>query len=184
MQEELFLKYKIVTDTNLRGFPTVKIYNMGAKKWSGIPKFNYYFQNEQKRDEWIADMKRRWQSWEDRKRERREQRKNFVNPAQVGDILYSDWGYDQTNINFYQVTKVIGKMVEVKEIGGRSVEGSTYSHGMADSVIPAKGRFIENREPIVRKAKESSDGYCLDIDKVQTAFLTDEKTSHYRSWYA
>lgn len=37
----------------------------------------------------------------------------------VGDIFKSSWGYDQTNVDYYQVTKLIGsKMIEVREIHG------------------------------------------------------------------
>lgn len=33
-----------------------------------------------------------------------------------GLILYSSWGYDQTNIDFYIVTKVSGQFATVREI--------------------------------------------------------------------
>ena len=37
---------------------------------------------------------------------------------EVGDVLISSWGYDQTNIDYYMITKLIGKtMVEAVEIG-------------------------------------------------------------------
>jgi hypothetical protein len=37
---------------------------------------------------------------------------------EVGHILHTNWGYDQTNVEFYQVTKLIGRaMVEIREIG-------------------------------------------------------------------
>ena len=40
----------------------------------------------------------------------------------VGDILYSSWGYDQTNIDFYQVTSLVGKkMVMLTKIASRIV---------------------------------------------------------------
>jgi hypothetical protein len=40
----------------------------------------------------------------------------------VGDILVSSWGYDQTNIDFYQVTRVVGPMsVEIRAIGSKSL---------------------------------------------------------------
>lgn len=40
----------------------------------------------------------------------------------LGDVLYSSWGYDQTNVNFYQITAVIGKRtVEVRELLQQSV---------------------------------------------------------------
>jgi len=38
------------------------------------------------------------------------------NPFKVGDILYSSWGYDQTNIDFYRVEKVSGGTVTVIQL--------------------------------------------------------------------
>ena len=37
--------------------------------------------------------------------------------VKIGDIFYSSWGYDQTNIDYYMVTKIIGKtFVEIQKI--------------------------------------------------------------------
>ena len=35
---------------------------------------------------------------------------------QVGDIVYTSWGYDQTNVHFYQVVKRTPKMVHLREV--------------------------------------------------------------------
>ncbi|STO91553.1 hypothetical protein [Fluoribacter dumoffii] len=34
-------------------------------------------------------------------------------PLQINSILYSSWGYDQTNINFYQVIELVGNATVV-----------------------------------------------------------------------
>ena len=34
----------------------------------------------------------------------------------VGDIFYSSWGYDQTNVDFYQVVKTTPKTIALKKI--------------------------------------------------------------------
>lgn len=34
---------------------------------------------------------------------------NKPHTLKVGDILYSSWGYDQTNIDYYKVVKLVGK---------------------------------------------------------------------------
>lgn len=49
--------------------------------------------------------------------------------VEVGDIFAASWGYDQTNINFYQVVKVSasGKSVHVSEI--RSLMAEDQSSG-------------------------------------------------------
>jgi len=41
--------------------------------------------------------------------------------VEVGTIFVRTWGYDQTNVNFYQVVEVTpsGKSVKLREIAGR-----------------------------------------------------------------
>ena len=56
------------------------------------------------------------------KAQRAMEKKNFQHGLSVGDILYSSWGYDQTNIDFYQVTGVNGKQVKIREIAGSTEE--------------------------------------------------------------
>jgi hypothetical protein len=55
-------------------------------------------------------------------RQRREERKSFKHTLKEGDILSCSWGYDQTNVDFYQVTKVVSdKTVKIRQIGKRVV---------------------------------------------------------------
>lgn len=57
----------------------------------------------------------------------------------IGDILYCMWGYDQTNVDFIQVTKLIGKtMVEYRHIR----ESVTSEYPGTDSVLPIKDGFV------------------------------------------
>lgn len=59
----------------------------------------------------------------------------------VGDVFVCSWGYEQTNINFYQVVSRKGKKtVTVREIARRVVEefGGKYDY---DYVVPAKDVF-------------------------------------------
>lgn len=39
---------------------------------------------------------------------------------QIGDVLYDSWGYDQTNIDWYQVTEVKAKSIVIRPIRGIS----------------------------------------------------------------
>jgi hypothetical protein len=64
----------------------------------------------------------------------------------VGDILRASWGYDQTNIDFYEVTKICGtRMIEIREIGQHSIE----TKSMQGRCVPIKGEFIG--EPMRKK---------------------------------
>jgi hypothetical protein len=52
---------------------------------------------------------------------------------QVGDILVSSWGYDQTNIDFYKVVKTTDKSVWIQPIKQRVVE---QTHYLSETVVP------------------------------------------------
>lgn len=61
---------------------------------------------------------------------------------ELGDILYSSWGYNQTNIDFYQVTKLIGKsMVEIRRLNTESSDEISF---MTALKTPIKDNFEEN----------------------------------------
>ena len=63
--------------------------------------------------------------------EKRKIARSKPQPFKVGDILYASWGYDQTNIDFYKITKEIGKcMVEMVEIGKMRVDDYTSQIGV------------------------------------------------------
>jgi len=40
----------------------------------------------------------------------------------VDDILYTSWGYEQTNVDFYQVTSIRGCIVEIRPIAAEITE--------------------------------------------------------------
>jgi len=74
-------------------------------------------------------------AWEERvelNRRKREERQNFKHSIQLGDIFYTSWGYDQTNVDFYKVVGVLAKSVEVVGIGSKIVD----SDRGVDYVVP------------------------------------------------
>jgi hypothetical protein len=59
---------------------------------------------------------------------------------EVGDVLRSSWGYEQTNIDYYEVTALVGsQMVEVRKIGCQSEDSAAYMQGQS---VPAPGAYI------------------------------------------
>ena len=51
----------------------------------------------------------------------------------VGDILYTSWGYDQTNIEFFQVDELVGKnKLKLVGLGTKTLSGD----GFSDKVVP------------------------------------------------
>ncbi len=186
---EEFDKYLIVRGLNAGGKPTCQIYNTNVKKLHKCKIEGFYYSSIESREQRINNFKERVNQTNEEKNKKLEIRRTFKNPAQVGDILVDSWGYDQTNIDFYQVTEVKGKMVTVQEIAGKTVEGTTYSHGMADEVVPVKDRFVKEnvlgRKIMNRLVKPGyNNGYFINTSSYSIASLTDQKEKHYRSWYA
>ena len=80
----------------------------------------------------------------------------------VGDVLRCQWGYDRTNVDYYQVTELVGKtMVEICRIEAEEVE-DMQMQGWSTSRC---NRFIG--EPLRRKAKGSS----VRINSFSRAYL-------------
>jgi len=118
------------------------------------------------------NMKNRKKWFEDR----RKARKEFRHVLKNGDILEASWGYEQTNVDFYEVVQVKGKLVGLREIGSRVCE---TTGSMSANVIPVPGKYYG--EIFFRKVLM---GNYVNIDnrKVRQAGIWDGKPS-YSSWY-
>ena len=105
----------------------------------------------------------------------------------VGDILYSSWGYDQTNIDFYAVRKVSDSSVWIQKIQSKVVAITGWAH---QDVMPVDSSQYEVRDyeagpevyitktyPIKRKKIQPStfSGYGVSINSYASAFLWDGK---------
>lgn len=58
----------------------------------------------------------------------------------VGDVLNTCWGYDQTNVEFFEVVAVRGSLVDLREL---AKEREEYSTGMQGRCRPIPGRYID-----------------------------------------
>jgi hypothetical protein len=104
------------------------------------PIWNYRFRNEQERNRRIDETVKSRRLTVERKEQELKERREYQHPYKEGDIFYTSWGYDQTNVDFYQVTEVKGKMLLLREISGRTAD-EKESVGV-EYVVPAKGHFI------------------------------------------
>jgi hypothetical protein len=87
----------------------------------------------------------------------------------VGDILYSSWGYDQTNIDFYQVVEVGDKTVKI-----RKVQQKVVSEGRgSESVVASPDHFVG---PAM--VKRVSQGDCVRIESYASACKWDGHPKH------
>jgi hypothetical protein len=58
----------------------------------------------------------------------------------IGDTFVMSWGYDQTNLNFFQVTRVSDSGVFVREIASQTAPGS--EHFDSSREVPVKDSFL------------------------------------------
>ena len=86
-----------------------------------------------------------------------------------GDIFVSNWGYDQTNVDFYEVTDVKGKIVVIREIHKQVTPGS---HG-SDKVTPLPGRF--DGEPMRKRPSYRNGKPSLKMTDYAWAYPWDGK---------
>jgi len=112
-------------------------------RWSRPAAFGHvYFRTTDARRAWLGELFARAQRLADSSAAKRAEKAKLrakQHSLQVGDILRASWGYDQTNIDYYEVTALVGsQMVEVREIAARAQETGFMS---GDSV-PAPGQYI------------------------------------------
>ena len=126
---ETYKTYEFQSWTNVKGRPVLRTY----RGESGKPVAHYYYVSESSRLEAINKFKTSADNEEKRKAERKVARMNVVNPFQIGDILSSSWGYDQTNVDFYEVVGVTDKSVKIVKISNTTISDKGAS-GL--SVVP------------------------------------------------
>lgn len=150
----------------------------------------YSFRDLDARESYIAGVLVNAAKAEAYKAERVEAKKKaraeFKNPYKVGDVLYESWGYEQTNVNFYQIIKVTGRTVTFQEIGCESI-GNEGGSSMSDNVHARKGAFLKNSVPETRAVQFylGADGKAVHYVKFGRHSLSlDSGRSHYVSWYA
>ena len=84
---------------------------------------------------------------------------NKMTELKVGDVLTSSWGYDQTNVDFYQVIKTTKTMVTLQQIEGTVVSSSDHRN----KVMPVLNKPLaywnnEPEKPVRRKINSCRDG--------------------------
>jgi len=98
-----------------------------------------------------------------------------------GDILYTSWGYEQTNVEWFKVYEIRGKQYfYIKQIGSKAVDGSQGF--MSESRMPEPERVFEG-EPLKAYCSPTGNMHICEHSYQRDLYLWDEK-SKYCSWYA
>jgi hypothetical protein len=80
-------------------------------------------------------------------------------PLEVGEILVYSWGYEQTNIEFYQIISTTAKTIVMCEIKSQVTEDKKY---MTADEMPLKDAFIG--KPMRKKPYIWRDRICVNMD--------------------
>lgn len=124
--------------------------------------------------------------------------------VKVGDIFYASWGWEQTNVNFFQVIALAGESsVRVREVWPEMIEDSAVSPMSSDrtykltrDLLPPASRatFIKDQEngdikrikPGYDKDPELAKANCFFIlSTFASAYKCNGETEKtYESWYA
>jgi hypothetical protein len=117
--------YSIYFGINSKGKPTASFYRGRSRKSQ-----SYYFHNEERRQNYVDTYILECEKKANNKKTRKSESTRTLN---VGDVLYSSWGYEQTNIDFYLVTALVGKSsVKIIKISGTK----EYQEDMSGLIIP------------------------------------------------
>lgn len=174
---ETYKSLRIVRETSSKDMPAVKIWRGKAKR----PFANFYFLTEERREQFIAQKK----TAEDDRITAKLQRKaqddqhlaKMCDTIQVGTILCYSWGYEQTNIEFFQVVAKKNRSVTLRAIGDTEVLSEGFS-SMSSRCKPNRDQFAgsEFKKLITAWGIKMPHGSCSPVD-------SDDQL-HYRSWYA
>lgn len=96
---------------------------------------------------------------------------------EVGAILVSSWGYDQTNVDFYVVVEMTPKMVKMLPLKRNRRQSEEYSSMAGTTTAAQEADF---RAEIIKRKKGEN---WVKIESYAYAHLWDGK-KQYESWYA
>ena len=114
---------------------------------AGRHRFHYGFRSEDQRNAEIVRFKASVEGAIERKTTRMTERKAAGHGLAVGQILVSSWGYDQTNVDFYIVTRLAGrKSVYLRKLAQNTVEITGWAQ---EQVSPLFLEMVDG-EPVMR----------------------------------
>jgi hypothetical protein len=120
-----------------------KVHVKGFRGNAGKASFYYSFRNRSQAEAYVNDFSARVGGSEERQAARRadlKEKREALKASDhwtVGDVFYCSWGYEQTNVDFYQITHV-GK----KSVGFRKICQSTAErYHMSGPTQPRRNEF-------------------------------------------
>lgn len=153
------------------------------------PTWQYRFRNAEQRQEEVTKTFKNVSFRANYKAERKAKQLAATanHGVKVGDVFRSSWGYDQTNIDYYEVIAVSGKTATVCKISQLS-ESTEYLQGKC---VPKPGSFIGKPfKKLIQKLSETSEAHikinrCAHAYKIEPVAVICNKPIYEQShWTA
>ena len=114
-----------------------KLHAMAFKGKAGKPTWWHMFRNQGEIQKKIEETVSGLEAWEAKKLERRA-KQHAPHTLKVGEILRSSWGWEQTNVQYYQVVGVTRNSVALCEVAQNTIETGF----MSGECTPVPNSFI------------------------------------------
>lgn len=140
------------------------------------PSFHFRFKSEVNRAKYVGDWIRSKDASVAAKVVRKEAEKAKRaegHKLKPGSILRSSWGYEQSNVDYYQVIELVGaQSVKIREIGSSDVSGDEdKAMGDRGYCVPVPDAFLVDAPEMVKRVVSSGDG--VRISSYAAAFLVE-----------
>lgn len=159
-------------------FKDGKWQGVGYKGTEGKPSFNFSFRNREQAEKKVEEFFNGLLARKVHILERRKEQ-NKPHSLNVGDVITNSWGYDQTNVDCYQITRKTDHFVWLMPIDSQEVPRGEGFSPMSAQVVPVPGAFAKNGKEEKHKASGEYVGF-----KYGSGSKWDGKRSLYSSWYA
>lgn len=118
-----------------------RCYAMGFAGRAARSTFHFAFRDADEREAFISRWVEKQAAGQAQRQERAAARKSETHAFSVGDILVSSWGYEQTNVDFYEVVKVVSaKTVELRPIESTCTPDAGVG-AMTGKAVPQPGAY-------------------------------------------
>ena len=95
-----------------------------------------------------------------------------LRPVRAGSIFRCSWGYDQTNVDFYEVLSVSAsrQTVKVRRIQSHHVDDP---HGPQTHVVPWREPHPRHPEVLTKRIRSAGDRWAFRVASYAHAFSWD-----------
>lgn len=138
-------------------------------RWHGVRKIWYGYAAEEAVVQALEAAGAAMEKQEEAPRAAKEEKANRYG-VKVGDVFEATWGYEQTNVDFFQVVALVGEAsVRVREVRPMMLEEAATGPMAADRVYKLTGELL----PAVTHSVHIKDQEKGDLKRIQPGFDAD-----------